>query len=311
MRLDRLISILTVLLKRDRISARELAEMFDVSTRTILRDVDAIDLAGIPIVTWQGTGGGIAIADGYKLDKSVLTSDEVAAVIATLSGVTRTMHDVRHEVLLEKFKNIVPESQTQRLAAKANQLIIDMSPWGGNEYLKDTLVLIRNAIEAEKIIEFSYIDSNMARSIRHAEPCSLVLKGQSWYLYAYCLLREQPRIFRLSRIKELKMTDQSFKSRNLPTNPLPWEGEWNHPNNMTEIVLLFDKEMENVVRESFGDEIETCADGRFVAKVKMPVNYWLYGYILSFGRGVEVLQPQYLRAIIRDTAEGIKNRYPD
>lgn len=135
--------------------------MFDVSTRTILRDIDAIDLAGIPIVTFQGTGGGIAIAEGYKLDKSILTSDDIAAVIATLSGVSRTLHDVRHEVLLKKFKNIIPESQTQRLAARANQLIIDLSPWGGNEYLKDRLTLIRNAIEAEKVVEFSYTDSNM------------------------------------------------------------------------------------------------------------------------------------------------------
>lgn len=123
-------------------------------------------------------------------------------VIATLSGVSKTMHDVRHDILLDKYKNIVPASQAQRLFAKANQLIIDMSPWGGNDYLKDRLTLLRNAVEQEKLVEFSYTDSSMSPSTREAEPYSLVLKGQSWYLYAYCLLRDEPHFsgFQESRI---------------------------------------------------------------------------------------------------------------
>jgi predicted DNA-binding transcriptional regulator YafY len=311
MRLDRLISILTVLLKRDRVSARELSEMFGVSVRTILRDIDALDLAGIPIVTYQGTGGGISIAEGYKLGKSILTCDDVAAIISALAGFSRTMHDARHDVLLEKFKNIVPPSQSGRLAAKTGQLIIDLAPWGGNDYLKDRLSLIRSAIDEDRVIEFSYTDSNMSRSVRRAEPCSLVLKGQSWYMYAYCLLREQPRLFRLSRMKDLKMLDDKFTPRVHAVDSLTWEEEWGHPKNMTEIVLLFDNEMETVAREAFGDNIESCPDGRFVVRANFPVNNWLYGFILSFGPGVEVLRPKYLRDIIRDAAEGIRNRYAE
>jgi predicted DNA-binding transcriptional regulator YafY len=311
MRLDRLISILVVLMKKERVSAKELAEMFGVSTRTILRDIDTIDMAGIPIVTFQGTNGGIAIAEGYKLDRSVFNHDEIAAILSSLKGVARSLHDVKHDLLVDKITSVVNKSQGNRLNMKANQLIIDMSPWGGNDYLKERLSLIRSAIDQNRLISFNYINSSMSRSERRAEPYALVLKGQSWYLYAFCLLRNEPRLFKLPRISDLIVLDEGFEPRNMPADNLPWEEEWAHPRNLTEITLLFDAFMGNVVRETFGDMAEECGEGRFIVKIKLPVNNWLYGFILSFGPGVEVLEPVYLRKILREMSEKIALRYAD
>ncbi|HBK68371.1 MAG TPA: YafY family transcriptional regulator, partial [Firmicutes bacterium] len=129
MKLDRLLSILMLLLRKDRVQAKELAEKFEVSTRTILRDIDAINLAGIPIVTYQGVNGGIGIAEGYRLDRSILTSDEMVSIITSLKGMARLIPESQHEILLEKLKNILNLSQLEKLESKTRQLIIDPSPW--------------------------------------------------------------------------------------------------------------------------------------------------------------------------------------
>lgn len=128
MKIDRLVSILVILLRRKRIQAKELAQMFEVSVRTILRDVEALNLAGISIVTYQGANGGIGIAEGYRLDKSILTEDDMADIIATLKGAAKTLPDRRHEILMEKFKSILSSSQLEAVNSKANQLVIDHSP---------------------------------------------------------------------------------------------------------------------------------------------------------------------------------------
>ena len=170
MKLDRLVSILVLLLRRDRIPARELAEMFGVSVRTILRDVDAINLAGIPIVTYQGMGGGIGIAEGYRIDRSLLTADDLAALLASLKGVASSIPDSRHTVLLEKLQNTIPPSQLEALQTRTNQLVIDLSPWGGLGSIKELLVEIRKAISARQLIQFGYADSGGKQTERQVEP---------------------------------------------------------------------------------------------------------------------------------------------
>ncbi|MEL7654391.1 MAG: YafY family protein, partial [Bacillota bacterium] len=194
MKLDRLVSIIVVLLRKEKVQAKELAEMFDVSVRTILRDVDAINLAGIPIVTYQGANGGIGIAEGYRLDRSVFTSDEMASILSTLKGLSGSLPGSKHEVLLEKFRNVISPSQIELLNTKSNQLIIDLSPWIGNDQLKERLKVLEKAISERKIAEFAYLDTLGSRTKRTVEPYSLILKGQNWYLYAWCKLRQDFRL---------------------------------------------------------------------------------------------------------------------
>ncbi|MGE5649307.1 MAG: helix-turn-helix transcriptional regulator [Bacillota bacterium] len=146
MKLDRLISIIIILLRKERVQAKELAEMFDVSVRTILRDIDTINLSGIPIVTYQGINGGIGIAEGYRLDRSILTENEMASVIRSLRGLTKGIPDVNNEILIEKFNSILSKHQLHNVNSKANQLIIDISPWGENKIIKQNISLMNDAI---------------------------------------------------------------------------------------------------------------------------------------------------------------------
>jgi len=222
LKLDRLVSILVMLLRKERVQAKELAQMFEVSVRTILRDVEAINLAGIPVVTYQGANGGIGIAEGYRLDKSVLTEDEMAEIITTLRGVARTFPDSRHEVLMEKFKNTLSASQLENVNSKANRLVIDPSPWGEDGSTKAKAALIHKAIEDSKEVSFTYTDTNGEKTARIVEPYSLLLKAQKWYLYGWCQLRQDFRLFKLSRMSELAISDTNFVKREVPGEGFHW-----------------------------------------------------------------------------------------
>lgn len=309
MKIDRLVSILVVLLRRERVQARELAEMFDVSVRTILRDIDAINLAGIPIVTFQGANGGIAIAEGYRLDKSVLSADDMAAIIATLKGVSGTIPDHRYHVLMEKLKNPLSTAQLDQLDQKTRQMVIDLSPWGENAALKEKTLLIRQAIETHHEIEFAYIDAETRKSKRRVEPYSLILKGQNWYLYAWCLLRKDFRLFKLNRIRELLLTEQSYESREVPNGDFPWEGEWQNSYGLLALDLLFAPEMESIIEEYFDAEMVIQEDGRIMISICMPENNWMYGWLLSFGSMLEVVNPPHIRKQLADMAQEIVSIY--
>ncbi|MHB1393224.1 MAG: helix-turn-helix transcriptional regulator [Clostridia bacterium] len=309
MKLDRLVSILVLLLRKERVQAKELAEMFGVSVRTILRDVEAINLAGIPIVTYQGANGGIGIADGYRLDKSVLTEDDMSTIMSTLSGIAGTIPDSRQGVIMEKLRNIMPSSQLENLDSKVKQLVIDLSPWGANELLKESVANIRKAIENHKEIEFAYMDSEGKRTSRRVEPYSLVLKGQKWYLYAWCHIRQDFRLFKLSRIRELLVLDTCYEPKKVSMGQLTWEDQWKTSESMISLELVFEKEMESIVTDWYGEELEKLEDGRFLAKVLLPENNWLYGFILSFGMGVEVINPPHIRKTLADISKKMYEKY--
>lgn len=308
-KLDRLVSILVLLLRREKITAKELADIFEVSVRTILRDVEAINLAGIPIVTYQGTNGGIGIAEGYRLDRSVLTEDDMSAIISTLRGIDGTVHDSKHGILMEKLRNTLPDSQLEALDTKVRQLVIDLSPWGAGELLKEMAACIKRAIGNHNEIEFIYIDSEGRRTKRRVEPYSLVLKGQKWYLFAWCLIRQDFRLFKLSRMRELAATETVFQPRETSMEQLDWDDPWSKSEKQVSLKLVFEKEMDSIVTDWFGEAAERQEDGRILVNAVLPEGNWLYGFILSFGGGVEVLEPVHIRRIITDIAKLIYEKY--
>ncbi len=309
MKIDRLISILVVLLRKERVQAKELAEMFEVSVRTILRDVDAINQAGIPVVTYQGAHGGIGIAEGYRLDKSFLSAHDMAAIIISLKGVSGMMPDSRYDVLMEKLKNPLSSAQLDMIDLKTRQMMIDLSPWGGCEPQKDKIIPIRQAIESHHEIEFLYKDAEGTRTKRRVEPYSLILKGQNWYLYAWCLLWQDFRLFKISRLKELLLTDISYNARELTSEQYSWDDEWKNNARMLELDLLFEQELESTVEEYFDSDIIRQDDGKIMIKIHLPENNWLYGWLLSFGSSVEVINPPHVREFMARTAKEILKKY--
>ncbi|NLL68503.1 MAG: YafY family transcriptional regulator [Clostridiaceae bacterium] len=309
MKLDRLVSILVLLLRKEKVQAKELAELFEVSVRTIYRDIEAINLAGIPIVTYQGVNGGIGIAEGYRLDKSVLTEDEMSTIVSTLSGIAPTMPDKKYEIIMKKIRNTIPSKQLENMDSKVKQLIIDFFPWGSGKLLKESISIIKKAIEKHNLIQFNYIDFSANKTVRTVEPYSLVLKGQNWYLRAWCQIRQDLRIFKLSRIKDLTALQDKFEPRKIEFDHINFDTEWKYTGKTVTLQLLFDGEIENIAFEYFGDSLEKQNDGKLLLKTVMPEGYWLYGFILSFGTGVEVIDPPHIRMAIADISKKIYKKY--
>ncbi len=303
MKIDRLIAIIVTLIRRKRISARELAEMFDVSIRTIYRDVDAINQAGIPIITYPGMNGGVGIAEGYKLDRNVLSNNELAAIVTALQGISTTPGNVNNRVLLEKLKSTVPQSHLEAFNLKTQQFFVDLSMWGKNEILEGKIEKLKTAIELSNQVVLDYCNMKGETTTRKVEPYTLILKGQKWYLYAYCKKRNDFRLFKLSRIRGISNTGTAFERMEINLDDLPWNMEWKDLGKMTVLTLLFDKEVKTAAEEWFGVEnVVPRPDGKFIVKASLPEDNWLYGFILSFGNHVEVIEPEYFREAIRNVA---------
>lgn len=309
LKLDRLMSILVVLLRRERVRAKELAEMFEVSVRTILRDINTLDLAGIPIVTYQGLGGGIGIAEGFRLDKSILTGDEMATIITALRSLTTTISSSKHEILIEKFKNTLSTTQANLLNSKVNHFIVDLSPWDVNPQLKEKVDALHQAIENCREICFTYTDSEGVRTYRTIEPYSLVLKAQKWYIYGWCLKRKDFRLFKLARTKDLVVTDKVFLPKDVSLEDFPWERKMSQTDNMIELQLIVEKEMITIAEEWFHTEGILQDDGRLLLSVMLPESNWLYGFLLSFGTGLEVIHPPHIRRNLAKAAGEIQKKY--
>ncbi len=306
---ERLIGILVTLLGKERISARELADKFEVSVRTILRDVEAINLAGIPIVTYQGANGGIGIAEGYRMDRSVLNNEEMSAVLSTLKGIDGAVSSHKYQVLIDKLKNSLSAPQIEKLDAKLNQIVIDLSPWQETDLLREKLAVLFKAIEDREELNLTYVDSQGSETTRRIEPYSLILKTQNWYLYAWCFLRSSFRYFRISRIRGVTPNGAHFKPRPLISHEIQDRRDWYMNGRKVAIELAFDEELENIVYEFFPENIDRHEAGRIIVKAEMPENRGLYGFLLSFGPGVEVLSPPHIRKILAEGAKEIYQKY--
>ncbi|MCR8644677.1 YafY family transcriptional regulator [Paenibacillus sp. N1-5-1-14] len=310
MKMDRLLGIIMMLVNRRMIQAKELADMFEVSVRTIYRDVDTINQAGIPVITYQGVNGGIGIAEGYRLDKNLLTNDELAAIVTALQSVSTTHPSRGNQVLLEKMNSFIPEAHAEAFHFKTKQLFIDFSPWGHTPWLEDAITLLRAAIEQRKHVSFTYCSANGDRTSRTVEPYTLVLKSQKWYLYAYCNDREAFRFFKLFRIKELQAKDTMFTRQDIDLQELPWDNRRNDEDLRLQMKLRFDEKIKHMAEEWFGAEsLQEEERGKYVVQVSFPEDNWLYGFILSFGQHVEVIEPAHLRNKIKQMVDEMKSIY--
>lgn len=310
MKIDRLLAIVIMLLNRNMIQAKELADRFEVSVRTIYRDIEAINQAGIPIVTYQGMNGGIGLAEGYRLDRNVLTNDELAAIITALRGMSNSYISESNVHLIEKINSIISPARAAEFHLKANHLVIDLSPWGGSGRLQFKLQLIKQAIEQQTRMRFNYSNANGELTTRIVEPYTLILKGRHWYLEAFCLKRAEFRLFKLLRMKDPIILEEIFMRDSLLLRERNIGEEWVSPQNSIEIILCFKKNKQHFAEEWFSiEEIDIQVDGSILVRQIFPENEWLYNFIISLGPDVEVLDPPHLRQIIESRAREIANIY--
>jgi len=305
MKLERMLAIITYLLHHEKVKAKVLAEKFEVSIRTIYRDVDAIAQTGIPIVSYQGADGGIGIIEGYRLDQSLLTKAELSEIIAGLKGLHSINADLKTKLLIEKLSSIAHKDD---YLAMSNEMMIDLSPWNDHDFLPLRIQEIQRGIRERKVIAFSYCTNN-EHTKRKAEPYIIIFKQSNWYLYAYCLLREDFRLFKLRRMSDLFFSDDEFTPREFTLDQIKWDGGFDDERH-SQIVLAFDKGMKYVIYDVFGAEnYEYMEDGRLKVSFRMAQGNWLYGFILSFGDRVEVLEPVALRNDLMNLAESVYQIY--
>jgi len=307
MKLDRMLYIVTYLLNHKKVKARDLADRFEVSVRTIYRDIDAISQAGIPIVTYQGMDGGIGLMEGFKLDKNPLTGEEITKIVSALKGIQSISDDAKIRLLIEKFAGITAPAD---MAPAGNEILIDLSSWNRYDQLGREIQRIREAIRDRRIIRFFYY-TNEKLTERHAEPYQIIFKESNWYLYAFCLLRNDFRLFKLRRMSGLDVWEETFEPRPYSVEKLHWDEAYGGDAHL-EIVALFDPVMKYSIDDIFGVEnYEVGEDGRLRVTFRLPQGVWLHGFLLGFGDRAEILEPPELRQKICSMAESIVSVYKE
>ncbi len=294
MKFDRLLGIVTTLLQREKTTAPELASLFEVSRRTIQRDIDAICQAGIPIITYPGGNGGIAIADGYRLDKSALATDELENIIAGLRSLGSVTNSPRIERLITKLS---PGGRS--VVSTQESILIDLSSHYRNS-LAEKIALLREAISERKLVAFDYY-SGRGRTSRTVEPYLLLFKWTSWYLFGYCRDRFAFRLFKLNRLWHCRATCEPFIPREIPDEELDVDEYFAGGR---EITILFHRSVEHLVVEEFGpDSYEITDDDKLRLTIHYTNKDFILSWVLSFGDRALVISPAELVSELHATAK--------
>jgi predicted DNA-binding transcriptional regulator YafY len=308
MRIDRMLSIVVLLLNRKSITARELSERFEVSLRTIYRDIEAINIAGIPVISTQGSGGGYGIMENYKLNNQYLSMDNTRAILTALKGVNTTLRDQELTLAMEKIRSLVPKDQAKELDLRLDQFIVDYLPWGYSEQQQFFMQEINRAIVTSHLLKIRYRNLKGEEGERVIEPMTLMFKGYNWYFFGFCLLKEDGRMFRLSRVRNLEVLSQTFQRREISFKDFTKQDESKGP--QVDLVFKFDPLVQTRVEEFFHPEQITVDDqGDLIVKASFPEDNWVYSLILSYGEHIEVLQPDHIRHLIRKKIEKILKKY--
>lgn len=293
MKINRLLEITIILLNKGTITAKELAERFQVSTRTIYRDVDVLSGAGVPVFMNKGNGGGISLLENYSLNKALISQHESESLLFALKTLQATKYP-EIDAMLDKIGAIFKHVDS------SDWVYIDFSPWSSNPNEYSKFADIKKAILERKVISFDYINADGGRSRRSIEPMRLIFKGQAWYLWGYCNLKQDFRVFRISRIKKVLVTGASFVRRK-PEEHTKEGQQGEPPKKLVHLRLKFYPQVLCRLYDDFEDElIVKNADGTCEVNIAYPEDEWVYGYLLSFGCYVEVLEPAHIRDILTD-----------
>lgn len=301
MKINRLIEIILILLNKKTVTAKELSNKFQVSTRTIYRDIETLSLSGVPLYMNKGKNGGISLLEDFSINKTLLSKDDKESLMLALKALS-TIEYPEISSVIDKVGFMNNTSNDY------NWIDIDLSRWGNKAHEDDKFHKIKYAILNNKLIELTYVNSLANQSMRVIEPIKLIYKGQSWYLYAYCRSKEDFRLFRISRIKSLEMKEESFIKRNFKI--IEKNRQEKEVWSTVKVKLKIKKEALYRVFDDFDEEsIMENKDGTYEVTMEFPENEWLYGYILSFGPYVEVLEPLRIRNIVLRKMKETLNMY--
>lgn len=299
MQANRLFQIIYILLDKKGVTAKYLSEKFEVSTRTIYRDIEVLSSAGIPIYTTKGKNGGIHLLDNYILNKTILSEEEQKNILASLQGL-KSLNYPNISSTLDRLTTLFNKNDI-------NWIDVDFSNWSGNEEDINKFELLKTSIINTNVLTFDYFSSYKEKTFRTVEPYKLLFKGQAWYLLAYCRNKNDFRVFKVNRMKNVHLTKDVFKRKN--EEPLIFN---NKPKdlNYINIKLKINASMAYRIYDEFTTEnIIILPSGDFEVSFSCPFNQWIYDYIFSFGSYVEVLEPSFIREEIIKKLKTLLNKY--
>lgn len=292
MQLNRLFETVFLLLNRKTVTAAELSERFGVSVRTIYRDLDILSVSGIPVCTRRGKGGGISLLDNFVLDRSMITAREQNLILSSLEGLNAAKVPETGEIL-------------ERLSALfrtdgSDWIRVDFSSWGPDD--RERFDRIRNAILEKRVITFSYYNSAGEKTFRSCEPLQLYFRHRAWYLKAWCLTRDDFRLFKLSRMMDIGGTDRRFV-RSLSDFHMEENSDYRPPEPLRVCLLLDATQAYRVFDEFRPGDVARNPDGSFTVTATFVEDEWTYGYLLSFGHHIRVTAPERVALELKNRLE--------
>lgn len=298
MKESRLFKIVYYLLDKGKVTAAELAENLEVSVRTIYRDIDALSVAGIPIYTTQGKGGGISLLQDFVLDKSLLSEQEQEQILMALQGMVATEDDKARELLAKLSGLFAPKIM--------DWIEVDFSDWVKNTPEQEVFDSIKRAIFHRNIIAFTYFGSNESTLKRIVEPIKLIFKSKAWYLYGFCTFRKDFRFFKLTRIKDLEVLTQTYVRQR---TDIPQIETVIHNEATIPVKLKFMPQAAFRVYDEFAQNAIKDDQGNLYVCVDLPDSEALYHYLFSFGTGVEVIEPDDVREKMKERIALLLKKY--
>lgn len=300
MKIDRLLGILTVLLQKDKTTSAELSERFEVSRRTIARDINDLCTAGIPIITEQGKGGGISIMEGFKIDRTLLSKDDLKSIFTGLKSLDSVSEGSQYQLLMDKLS--VKKADDPK---NTDPIIIDLGEFDKGA-VSEKIEFIKHSIQQRDIISFRYYAPN-GESERIIEPYHIVYQWHGWYVWGYCIDRKDYRLFKITRLYELKTVGEKCEDREVPSYKL--NRLW-HLEGDVFATIKFDKSVKWRIIDEYGIEIPKFADdGSSELTHTWSSKQAFFSFVLSYGENAEIVSPLELRKEFSEIIKNISQKY--
>ena len=299
MQINRLFEIVHLLMNKKRVTANELASHFEVSKRTVLRDIDTLTTAGIPIYTTQGKGGGIFIQDNFVLNKTLVSEDEQKQILFSLQSMSAT-ELIDTQQVLGRLRNFFASSNREWVE-------VDFSRWGHSAEDNTKFEILKNAIIHESAVSFDYLSPYGESKGREVYPLKLSFKSKAWYLQSFCLTENDYRVFKFTRISNMVALDKPFNSGDYEIPSMQSVEEPLAPDFVYVRIFISQNAKYRVYDEFAESDITVNSDNSLTLRTAL--GQWIYDYILSYGTAVEVLEPQYIRDELLIRIEKMKNKY--
>jgi predicted DNA-binding transcriptional regulator YafY len=314
-RTDRLVAMVLHLQGRRVVRASELAEHFEITERTVYRDIAALGEAGVPIVGEAGVG--YCLLKGYQLPPVMFTADEATSLFVggeLVKQFTDASLQAPMGTALDKLRAVLPRDRQDHVERLVSRTLVygQSSRRTAPEAAGQRWLLpVQQGVVLRRVLRMTYQGRDrVEETMRDVEPLGVVFYGGAWYLVAWCRLRKDYRSFRIDRIRRLEVSPVQFEAREGFSLKKYMEEYSDRDQTLPVRVWFHRAAQERARRESYATLIEEKArDGGGEFSLYAWSLEWMARWLLSFGEGAEALAPAKLRALVRTEAEKVAAKH--